>query len=358
VARSKIEWTNETWNPTAGCSLVSPGCKHCYAMRMAGRIVRMGGPAAEVYRPLVKFVGGTRKEGRWNGRAAFLPDRLAEPLSWRKPRLVFVDSMSDWLHEDITNEQVGAILAVAAMTPHTYQILTKRAERLPEWFAWFAREFDGYGPGHGLSECLDRAVPFGFDEDWLVSLCNVVNGVSSLPWQTEPPMVPRWPLENVWLGVSVEDQERADERIPHLLRTPAAVRFLSCEPLLGPVDLSRWLFATCHPGCGWINGSPVREVPDGCHQCGQGGPYERLDWVIVGGESGPGARITDAADIRRLVEQCRAGKVPVFVKQLGRVAIDTDWHGLAPLSLRDPKGGDLSEFPEDLRVREFPGGAK
>jgi protein gp37 len=305
VARSKIEWTNETWNPTAGCSLVSPGCKHCYAMRMAGRIVRMGGPAAEVYRPLVKFVGGTRKEGRWNGRAAFLPDRLAEPLSWRKPRLVFVDSMSDWLHEDITNEQVGAILAVAAMTPHTYQILTKRAERLPEWFAWFAREFDGYGPGHGLSECLDRAVPFGFDEDWLVSLCNVVNGVSSLPWQTEPPMVPRWPLENVWLGVSVEDQERADERIPHLLRTPAAVRFLSCEPLLGPVELPR-------------------------HDQSMGPSVSPLGWVIAGCESGPGARPCEVEWLRSLRDQCAAAGVPYFLKQARHV----------PACIPAPKGAE------------------
>jgi protein gp37 len=234
------------------------------------------------------------------------PPTFNKPLTWREPARVFTCSWSDWFIREADPWRPEA-WDVIRRTPHlTYQILTKRPARIP------------------------RCLP----PDW-------GNG-----------------YPNVWLGVSVEDQATADARIPQLLDTPARVRFLSCEPLLGPVDLSRWLFATCHPGCGWINGSPVREVPDGCHQCGQGGPYERLDWVIVGGESGPGARITDAADIRRLVEQCRAGKVPVFVKQLGRVAIDTDWHGLAPLSLRDPKGGDLSEFPEDLRVREFPGGAK
>lgn len=322
---SKIEWTDSTWNPTAGCAVVSPGCKHCYAQRMAGRIVRMGGPAADVYRPLVKFVGGTRKEGRWNGRAAFVPQRLSEPLHWRKPRRVFVDSMSDWLHEDITNEQVGAILAIAAMTPHSYQILTKRADRLPAWFAWFDKEFHGYGPGHGISDCLERAVPNTFDEEFLVQICNVVNGVSSLPWQGEPPMTARWPLPNVWLGVSVEDQQRADERIPLLCEAPAAIRFISAEPLLGPLDITEYL-------------------QEDAGRCGE--QHATLDWVIAGCESGHGARPCATDWLLSLRDQCAAARTPFFLKQ---ALHDDTIRGEEPLVAAGPgsheKGGGVIGAP-------------
>jgi protein gp37 len=158
----------------------------------------------------------------------------------------------------------------------------------------------------------------------------------------------RWPLPNVWLGVSVEDQAAADERIPALLDTPAAVRSLSCEPLLEPVDLEPWLRRVATSGPGWrMTGGSAMAIADIV-----------LDWVIVGGESGPGARPCDVGWIRDIVGQCRAAEVPVFVKQAGSKPYDdislTDGRFLARLRLRDRAGRDMSEWPEDLRVREWP----
>ena len=273
-----IEWTERTWNPARGCSRVSPGCDHCYAMRQAHRFSGPGQP----YEGLT-----TIRRGRvdWTGRARFVPEQLQQPLRVRRPTAFFVNSMSDLFHESLTNEQVAAVFGVMAATPqHTYQILTKRPKRMREWFGWL----DG-----------------------------------------------RRPLPNVWLGVSCDDQARADERIPHLLSTPAAVRFVSAEPLLGPIALRAWMPRHA-----------VTETDDcapWCSACGPTGPLPRIDWVIVGGESGPGARPCDVDWIRSIVRQCREAGTACFVKQLG-----------SRLGLRDPKGGDPSEWPEDLRVRETP----
>jgi protein gp37 len=194
-------------------------------------------------------------------------DRLDQPLRWTKPRKVFVNSMSDLFHEDVPDAFIDRVFAVMALAPqHTFQILTKRAERMREYMS-------GRRTRRG-----DRAVR---------------------PHERRAPRIAKgsysWPLPNVWLGVSVENQHFADERIPLLLQTPAAVRFISAEPLLGPVDLAHWL----------------DDIPSGSR---------RLDWVIVGGESGPGARPFDLAWARSIVQQCQAAGVPVFVKQLGASA--------------------------------------
>jgi protein gp37 len=293
VSPTKISWTDETWNPTVGCARVSPGCQHCYAEGQAGRIVRMGGPAAELYRPLVRFAGGTRREGRWNGHAAFVPARLSAPMAWRQPRRVFVDSMSDVFHKDITDEQVAAIFGVMVLAAqNTYQVLTKRPERMRDFFARYS-----------LEDCLGAAaahrVPGPGRHNW--------------PPRREWFDVERWPAPWIWLGVSVEDQARADERIPLLLQVPAAVRFISAEPLLGPVNL-RHLDADAAGHAEWCQidaltgqqtdmGRPCRDV---------GG---RLGWVIAGCESGGGARPCDVAWLRALRDQCAAGQVPFFLKQ-------------------------------------------
>lgn len=279
---TKIQWTDETWNPVVGCSRVSPGCENCYAERVAHRGL------TDRHRGLT-VVG---KHGpRWTGEARFVPEALSKPLHWRKPRRVFVNSMSDLFHDDITFEQIAAVFGVMAATPHlTYQVLTKRPARMLEFMRWIGR----------TSGCATE-----------------------------------WPLPNVWLGVSVEDQRRADERIPLLLECPAAVRFLSGEPMLEAIDLRRWTNDE--------HGRRHIGAPAG------------IGWVIVGGESGPGARPCSLGWIRSVVEPCGAAGVPVFVKQLG--ARPQLWerdgiHGF--LHLRDRKGGDPSEWPEDLRVQEFP----
>lgn len=348
---SKIEWTETTWNPVVGCSSVSEGCRNCYAAREAIRLA--GNPHPNVgplYAGLSEFRGaGAARRPVFTGVVRTVPERLEDPLRWRKPRRVFVNSMSDLFHPDVPDEFIDRVFAVMALCPqHTFQVLTKRPERMTAYAtsrgAMFACEPRGRHPVQlAIEEVINRRpTP---DDAGL--------------WE--------WPLPNCWLGTSVEDQAAADERIPHLLRTPAAVRFLSCEPLLSPIEFSG-----------------VTNRSDAVEQLGRRA-LDGLHWVIVGGESGPGARPCDVAWIRSLVEQCQAAGVPCFTKQLGTVVwdrndagFDAEWndgegwpepaeveHDIrgfreeyqgAPVRvhLRDRKGGDPEEWPEDLRVRDFP----
>lgn len=247
--RSAIEWTEATWNPVTGCTKVSVGCDHCYAETFAERFRGVPGhPYSQGF------------------DLKLWPDRLQIPFRWKRPRVVFVNSMSDLFQDGVPSEFVGRVFDVMRRTPqHTYQVLTKRPGRM----------------------------------------ASVVRAV-----QPDP-------LPNVWLGTSVEDQRWADIRIPQLLETPAAVRFLSCEPLLGRVNLRPWVTS--------------------------------LDWVIVGGESGPGARPMDLDWARQIVADCREASTPVFVKQLGKT-----WSIAEQLVRDDPKGGNMSRWPRDLRRREMP----
>ncbi len=307
---SSIEWTDETWNPIAGCSPVSEGCRNCYAAKEA---IRLGGNPNELI--AAKYSGtaamrgvGPARRAVFTGKITFDERALVKPLSWKKPRRVFVNSMSDLFHESVPFAFIDRVFAVMAATPqHTYQVLTKRPERMAEYFS----------DPESRRRVWNRRCDLG---------------------KPGPPM--EWPLPNVWLGTSVEDQAAADARIPHLLRTPAAVRFLSCEPLLGPVDLTLVDFDGA-------TGLHVLEHPP-----------RQIDWVIVGGESGGGARGFNVRWARQLVDQCRAAGVAVFVKQLGARPFDTE--ASERLQLRDRKGGWMREWPEDLQVREFPtqGGAR
>ncbi|WP_433622754.1 DUF5131 family protein [Nocardia sp. CA-120079] len=254
-----IEWTNQTWNPVTGCDRISAGCDHCYALAMAKRLKAMG---VDKY----QRDGDLRTSGPGFG-VTMHPAALGIPLRWRTPRLVFVNSMADLFHARVDEDFVRDVFDVIRATPqHTYQVLTKRPLR--------ARRM------------ADKHLEF-------------------------PP--------NLWLGVSVEDQDAADSRIPHLQAIPAAVRFLSCEPLLGPVDLDAHLFPDeCAGGCGCRR----PDDPDR-HECGCGaGCADRrvapaLDWVIVGGESGPDARAMNPDWVRDLRDQCSDSGVPFFFKQWG-----------------------------------------
>ena len=197
---SKIEWTDATWNPIRGCSRVSEGCRHCYAERVAARFSGPGQP----YEGLVRISNTLdgRKPTGWNGTVRMVAEHLADPLRWKKPRRIFVNSMSDLFHERLTNEQIAAVFGVmAAAGSHTFQVLTKRAARMREWFAWAG----DHGASGARSACRASAALY----------------LGALP---EPPGADTWPLPNVWLGVSAENQAAADERIPDLLATPAAVR--------------------------------------------------------------------------------------------------------------------------------------
>ena len=324
TATTPIQWTDKTWNPVRGCSRVSTGCDSCYAMGQAHRFAGPGQP----YEGLT-----TIRKGKvdWSGEARFIPSALAEPLSWRKPQRVFVNSMSDLFHHSVTNEEIAAVFGVMAACPHlTFQVLTKRAERMREWFAW-ANEARGLAGGDGeVRRCMGLAFTKG------------------ATW-TRHVEYPVWPLPNVHLGVSCEDQQRADERIPHLIQTPAAVRFVSAEPLLGRIDLDAIQIPGAREG---LRCSALRRA----HDDRFGSSDILLDWVIVGGESGTGARPCNAEDIRSIVRQCTEAGVPVFVKQLGRFAYsDKGGRSFAEdLRGQDRKGGDPAEWPEDLRVRQFP----
>lgn len=343
MAATKITWCDVVWNPTRGCSRVSPGCDHCYAMRQARRHDYPGG----YYEGLTRL---RRKDNAvdWSGAVRFVPEKLHEPLRWKRPRRVFVNSMSDLFHKSLKNEDIAAVFGIMAAAPeHTFQVLTKRARRMREWFEWITRQETTTELGVALHYAQYRC-----SEPRLR--------------RTRPILERQWPLSNVWLGVSAEDQKRADERIPDLLATPAAIRFVSAEPLLGPIVLpSGGHFyphmegtVDCAHGCGaWMgptrSGGPTGKEPP---EVGGFGPCPKnpeLDWVIIGGESGAGARPFRYSWGWRLLKQCRKAKVPCFFKQVGQQPHD-DFAGQGALRLRDRKGEDPEEWPEALRVREWP----
>lgn len=341
MASTNIEWASHVWNPiVSGCSHASPGCMNCYAQRMAARLEGMGQE---------KYVGTTVKSpsGKtvWNGRVKLTEDDpvLMAPLRWKKPRTVFVNSMTDVFHKDVPDRVLDMIFAVMCLCPqHTFQVLTKRAERLPRYMN---------DPGR-LSSVNQQA--------YFIDSGRVI---------------PNFPPQNVWLGVSCEDQQRADERIPHLLNTNAAVRFVSAEPLLGPINLNSVLGGTqwiggqrgcrgAHKGYGSL-GCPRHEHHHHDERCRDG-----LSWVIVGGESGHNARPCDVSWIRSIVGDCTTAGVPVFVKQLGSCVFDsarreytrasTAWpfgttiDAANRVCLFHTKGGDPNEWPKSLCIRQMP----
>lgn len=301
MGKSKIEWTNAVWNPLRGCRRISPGCGGpdgggCYAERVAARFSAKG-------LPFHGYAEMTTSGPRWTGKVDLIPEKLHEPMSWKVGKRIFVNSMSDIWHEDVSFTAVDEIFNIMLRCPqHTFLVLTKRARRMEEYFAT------------------------GNRVDYL---------------EKHP---------GIQIGVSAEDQRYFDERVSHLERIPAKVRFVSAEPLLGPIRL------------------PER--------CG-------VEWIVLGGESGPEARLCRVGWIRSLVTQCRRAGIAVFVKQLGAHVIDrndagfdghepsnwpdgteTDDWDLDPsrqyqgadarILLKNSKGGDPEEWPEDLRVRQYP----
>lgn len=308
--KTTIEWTNSTWNPVTGCTKVSPGCDNCYAETFAERF--RGTPGHH-------FENGFDVQLR--------PNKLYQPLHWRKGRRIFVNSMSDLFHKAVTDEYITQVFAVMALTPqHTYQILSKRPARMrallndPDfWYrvGRFARHI-------------------GYDYDQAANyLADGRNIYDTTVWEQL-----RF-LPNTWIGASVEDQKRADLRVPALLETPAAVRFISAEPLLGPVDLSRWLGVEYMDSFDNYGPELFATLAD------KVGPAGGLGWVIVGGESGHGARPMHPAWARSLRDQCEAADVPFLFKQWG------EW-GPAPWSVRipEPAGGWKAADPTWLAAEK------
>lgn len=427
-----IAWTDQTWNCIRGCSRVSEGCRHCYAEGVAARFSGPGQPYEGL--ALRKTSGPA-----WTGDVRFVPEHLGDPLKWKRPRRVFVNSMSDLFHEKVTDEQIAQVWAVMLLAPHhTFQVLTKRAERMRE----VLMDPDFYRLVLEAADDLRRERP----------------GLTGIGISDPTHRPAKW----IWLGVSAENQATANERVPLLLQTPAAVRFVSAEPLLSALDLRRYigdeqrsgvpgsgrtglvqdepLEATnprcdgdqshrrqqgepssveprtghalgeheardtrtgpAHEGSGGReerNGSPHGGAGDGsacvvggqsalaASDCGAVGRDAidhlgsghgqelatlRLNWVIVGGESGSGARPCEIDWIRSIVRQCKQVDTACFVKQLGAKPRATlseiqAWpqarrfwqstedgkHVVLPV---DRKGGDRDEWPADLRVQQFP----
>lgn len=293
MADTAIEWTDKVWNVVTGCEKVSPGCDNCYAETFSERFRGTAGHHFE------------------NGFDLTLrPERLELPMRWQKPRRVFVNSMSDLFHKDVPADYIAQSFAVMVLTPrHTYQVLTKRHARMR----------------HLLTDDAFHTAVLA----WTARLQDEKHPMPA--WHPGERRLKAWPLPNVWLGVSVEDQKRAELRIPALLETPAAVRFLSCEPLLGPVDLTRIAAGSkqqpemVYDALGQRYGIPGRW---------QAKSSARIDWVIVGGESGHRARAVHPDWVRNLCDQAIAADVPFFFKQWG------EW-GPAPFIVRvcDPDEG-------------------
>lgn len=256
--KSSIEWTDATWNIVTGCSRVSAGCEHCYAERLAATRLKHH-PSRQ---------GLTDRHGRWNGEVRFNLQWLDQPLRWQRPRKIFVAAHGDLFHENVPVDWLDRLFAVMALCPrHDFQILTKRPRRMHDYIV----QFDG-------DEAMER----------VIDQARFIAGSRGAEIVTNATMVA---LPNAWLGVSAEDQQTAEDRIPVLLETPAAVRWLSAEPLLGPVEIDDFLWPA--------EGRPA------------------LDWVVAGGESGPGARPMDPSWPRSLRNQCICGRVPYFFKQWG-----------------------------------------
>lgn len=359
-----IEWTDATWNPVRGCSHVSEGCRHCYAATMAARIVRMGRGKSTPYDGLVRVVGG---EARWTGAVSFDAEKLAEPLKRRKPTRYFVNSMSDLFHDGFSDEQIAAVFGVMAATPqHTFQILTKRPRMMREWFEWIAREAQECNGGIGMTpaaRCFVEAQRREPQPDHMD--------------QTEPPRPKRkrgtklttrhgpvdrsmsasWPLPNVWLGVSVEDQDAADKRIPDLLATPAALRFVSAEPLLGPLDVAKYMWPV-HWSWDSRYATPQEALAAGARaekrrQALVSAHAAFLDWVIAGCESGRGARPCEVDWLRSLAVQCKAAGVPFFLKQ----AMLGDGITWSNGGTRKPGGIISLPYLDGVQWAQMPGGS-
>jgi protein gp37 len=295
---TKIQWSEKVWNPIRGCTPVSPGCQNCYAAKVAKRFSFPGGP----FQGLVRINAAGERTDEWNGEITYVEDHLLDPIRWKKPRRIFVNSVSDLFHHNVSDTVIDRIFAVMALAPqHTFQVLTKRPERMRDYL-------------------LSRSKSIRY---WEEEARNLGYTLKFDGFDGKEHSTCRFPLPHVWLGTSVENQKYADERIPYLLQTPAAVRFISAEPLLGHINL-------------------VKEY-DGVYPLTGVRPYHsedepKLDWVICGGESQRGSRPMNHQWARDIRDQCKAAGVAFFFKQWG------DWW---------PNEQGNYAGPETLRQRAY-----
>lgn len=271
--KTGISWTDATWNPVTGCTKVSQGCKNCYAEREWARL-SVNPKAVSYY-------------GRAFTDVACHEDRLGQPLIWRKPRMIFVNSMSDLFHESVPDAFIDQVFAVMALAEkHIFQVLTKRPERMLEYLQTPGRE-------------------------------DIIGGAAMQSIRSDCYGVIEWPIPNIWLGISAEDQETADARIPILMQAPAALRWVSAEPLLGSIEFDPDVLRPYHDSTVILN--------------------QGINWIVVGGESGPGARPMYLEWVTRIQDQCQKARVPFFFKQWGEWIPFTEMGGDLLNSLYRPR---------------------
>lgn len=291
---TKIEWTDATWNPVRGCSLVSDGCKNCYAMHVANRF---SGPG----QPYENLVNKTTQGPKWTGRIKLVHDALNQPMRWKKPRKIFVNSMSDLFHEGVPDWFIDRVFVVMALAPqHTFQILTKRPDRMHDYINAFDWK-------RAIGSCVDEQDGVSVIEQ--NSQADLEGQLTDRMYGTKPKRNV-WPLPNVWLGISAENQATFDDRIMHLLETPAAIRWVSVEPMLGAIDMSQPYLSKKlgkYPFAGLATEHRTTIL-------------QLLDWVVVGGESGFDARPMHPDWPMSIMQQCEAAGVAFLFKQWG------EWH--------------------------------
>ncbi|NDY56224.1 phage Gp37/Gp68 family protein [Desulfovibrio sulfodismutans] len=318
--KSKIEWCDATWNPVVGCSRISPGCDHCYASRMACRLAQIP-TAPHQYREVVD-----QDNQAWNGRTEFVTSAMEQPFRWKRGRHIFVGSMTDLFHPSTPDEWLDRIFAVMALTArHRFLLLAKRPERMRDYMTQVTPQRLAHAATELQGEEAAKVV--------LAVLNDTLCGVRNVGW----------PMRHVWLGVTAEDQARADERIPILRDTPAVVRFVSFEPLLGQVDCRRFLV-------------PLRReiTPRGRENVVS---PPGVNWAICGGESGPGARPMHPDWVRGLRGQCQDADVPFFFKSWG------DWRPGLPNGQQKavgitPNGGTYSHDAAEFFGETWPDNAR
>lgn len=299
---TKIQWTDETWNPIIGCSKISPGCVNCYAETMATRLAAMS------IKKVIPSLNGYPEiifGRKWNGKVVFMQQAISKPLAWRKPRKIFVCSMGDLFHESVPFEWIDMVMAIIACTPHhTYQILTKRPDRMAEYF----------------SCSKDMLISRWENAIYKMGICDKNDDLDSVVCYIYNRSEREWPLNNVWLGVTAENQEQANKRIPILLQIPSVIKFVSIEPMIDYVRL-------------------VRFLPE-------------LHWVICGGESGQNARPINPDWVRNLRDACEDYERPFFFKSWGKFVeifkIDT------ATAVINTKRCKLPDTIDDIEYKQFP----
>jgi protein gp37 len=338
---SPIGWTDATWPIIAGCDYVSPGCSNCWAVRDSWRLAH--NPNPKVHRA---YFGTVDKQERgklvWSGIVRTLPERLDWPLKWNKPRRIFVCSQADLWNPKVPFEFIAAAFGIGAMAPqHTLQFLTKHAARMREFFRWLDQQ-----QGGALATCLWHAR-------------QAIGPELASRFDPFPDKLPAWPLENAWLGVTVEDRQRAKERIPHLLSTPAAKRWLSVEPQLEHI----YLGAVTMPAADVLANTGGLEDMEGAKEIAERGfdvhfyDLGGIDWVVCGGESAQTRANTRPFDLewaRSLKAECASAMPPIafFVKQLGtnpRMVAKLPAGKTARYKWHEPQ-----HWPLDLQVQQFP----